>query len=154
MPRMPERHPGVPTQLPERIQYREVLARPKFGFDPRLVDDLLEAIEAVGVFVGAHAGCRHDVAVPADVRVTDASATAQLGLRCEEARVSVDHAQRYLDGQHQLQLGGALPGERKRELERGHFQRSLLRNRADTAEGAVADAGARGPRSRSRAPRP
>lgn len=32
-------------------EYREVLAREKFGFEPALVDDLLAAIEAVAIFI-------------------------------------------------------------------------------------------------------
>ena len=34
-------------------EYREVLRRPKFDFDARLVDDLLEFLESEGELVGA-----------------------------------------------------------------------------------------------------
>jgi putative PIN family toxin of toxin-antitoxin system len=34
-------------------EYRSVLARPKFGFEPRLIDDLLTLIIATGVGVSA-----------------------------------------------------------------------------------------------------
>jgi putative PIN family toxin of toxin-antitoxin system len=36
-------------------EYREVLARPRFAFEPELVDDLVAALEAVAIFVDAPA---------------------------------------------------------------------------------------------------
>ena len=48
---------AVTLLLAERIvaEYREVLARARFGFEPDLVDDLVAALEAVATFIEAPA---------------------------------------------------------------------------------------------------
>lgn len=46
---------AITLLLDERIvaEYREVLGRARFGFEPNLVDDLVAALEAVATFVDA-----------------------------------------------------------------------------------------------------
>ncbi|MDP2345388.1 MAG: putative toxin-antitoxin system toxin component, PIN family [Deltaproteobacteria bacterium] len=52
-----DEHGPLTLLLDERIvaEYREVLARRRFGFEPNLVDDLVAALEAVAIFVDAPA---------------------------------------------------------------------------------------------------